>query len=68
MDELHKLMQEHEEFLEESLEAMECGWPTQAQVDCIRAACGKPKRQRNDVMSGLFNEFGNIFRGKHESI
>jgi len=65
MDDLHQLMLEHEEFLEEALEAMECGWPTQAQVDCIRAACGKPKRQQNNVLSGLFNEFGNIFGGKN---
>lgn len=68
MDELHKLMQEHEEFLEESLEAMECGWPTQEQIDCIRASCGKSKRHQNDVLSGLFNEFGNIFGGKNATI
>jgi hypothetical protein len=32
---------------------------TQAQVDCIRQACGKPKH--NKVLSSLFNDFGAVF-------
>ena len=43
MGELNQLMLEHEEFLEEALDCMEYGGEllTQAQVDCIRQACGK---------------------------
>jgi hypothetical protein len=65
MDELHKLMQEHEEFLEIALDDMEYGSVnlTQEQVDAIRCACGKPNRHKNPVLKELFTDFGNIFRG-----
>ena len=65
MDELSQLMLEHEEFLEEALDCMEYGGEllTQAQVDCIRQACGKPNRHRkNATLTNLFNDFGQIFR------
>jgi len=62
MGELNQLMLEHEEFLESALDDMEYGGElTQEQVDCIRQACGKPKR--NVVLKELFNDFGNIFGG-----
>jgi hypothetical protein len=63
-NELSQLMLEHEEFLEEALDCMEYGGEllTQAQVDCIRQACGKPNRHRkNPVLTNLFNDFGQIF-------
>ena len=68
MDEMHKLMQEHEQFLEEALEAMECGWPTQDQIVCIRQACGKPSNKRNTLLQTVFNDFDNIFGGKNVAI
>ena len=68
MDELHQVMLEHEEFLEEALEAMECGWPTQEQVDCIRAACGKPIERKNPVLTAIFNDYAKIFGGKNVAI
>jgi hypothetical protein len=35
---------------------------TQAQVDCIRQACGKPNRwKKNPVLTQVFNDFGAIF-------
>jgi hypothetical protein len=64
MDELSQLMLEHEEFLEEALDCMEYGGEllTQAQVDCIRQACGKPNRwKKNPVLTEVFNDFANIF-------
>jgi hypothetical protein len=62
MGELNQLMLEHEEFLESALDDMEYGGElTQEQVDCIRQACGKPKR--NVVLKELFNDFGAIFGG-----
>jgi hypothetical protein len=62
MGELHQLMLEHEELLEEALEAMECGWPTQNQVDIIRHACGKPRNNHvNPVLRNIVNDFGTIF-------
>lgn len=64
-NELNKLMQEHEEFLEEALDAMEYGAElTQDQVNCIRQACGKPNRYRNkpnETLTALFDDFGQIF-------
>jgi hypothetical protein len=68
MGELNQLMLEHEEFLEEALDCMEYGGEllTQAQVDCIRQACGKPNRHRkNPVLTEMFNDFGTIFGGNH---
>ena len=64
MSQLNQLMLEHEEFLEEALDCMEYGGEllTQAQVDCIRQACGKPNRhKKNPVLTEVFNDFGNIF-------
>lgn len=62
--ELSKLMEEHEEFLEKALDDMEFSndFLTQEQVDCIRQACGKPRNKKNEVLSSLFDDFGNIFR------
>jgi len=71
MSELNQLMLEHEEFLEEALVCMEYGGEllTQAQVDCIRQACGKPNRHRNNhvnpVLRDVINDFGKIFGGNH---
>jgi len=63
MSDLHQLMLEHEEYLESALEDMEYGaLLTDDQVACIRQACGKPKQQKNDTLTALFNDFGNIFR------
>jgi hypothetical protein len=61
-DELSQLMLEHEEFLEQALNDMEFSneFLTQEQVDCIRQACGKP-RKPNKVLSNLFDDFGTIF-------
>jgi hypothetical protein len=65
MGELNQLMLEHEEFLESSLDDMEYGGElTQAQVDCIRQACGKPNRhKKNPVLTDLFKDFDAIFGG-----
>ena len=62
VDELSQLMLEHEEMLEKALDDMEFSneYLTQAQVDCIRQACGKPRK--NKVLSSLFDDFGTIFR------
>ena len=67
MDELHKLMLEHEEFLEKALDDMEFSneFMSQEQVDCIRQACGKPKR--NVALKELFDDFGAIFGNPLES-
>jgi len=63
MGELHQLMLEHEEQLEEALDAMECGWPTQDQIDIIRHACGKPRnKQVNPILRDIVNDFATIFR------
>ena len=63
MGELNQLMLEHEEFLESALDDMEYGGElTQAQVDCIRQACGKPNRHtKNPVLTDLFKDFGAVF-------
>ena len=63
MGELNQLMLEHEEFLEKALDDMEFSneYMTQEQVDCIRQACGKPKK--NEVLVGIFDDYEHIFGG-----
>lgn len=64
IDELSQLMLEHEQQLEEALEAMECGWPTQDQVSIIRHACGKPRNAHvHPILRDVINDFGNVFGG-----
>ena len=70
MSELNQLMLEHEEFLEEALDCMEYGGElSQEQIDCIRQACGKPNRHRNNHVNSLLrdviNDFGNVFGGQN---
>jgi hypothetical protein len=66
VDELSQLMLEHEEQLEEALEAMECGWPTQDQIAIIRHACGKPRNAHvHPILRDVINDFGNVFGGNH---
>ena len=67
MGELNKLMLEHEEFLEKALDDMEFSneFMSQAQVDCIRQACGKPRNDHvNPVLRDVINDFGKIFGGQ----
>ena len=67
MSQLHQLMLEHEEFLEKALDDMEFSneFMSQAQVDCIRQACGKPRNaQVNPVLRDVINDFGKIFGGQ----
>ena len=67
MGELHQLMLEHEEFLEKALDDMEFSneFMSQAQVDCIRQACGKPRNaQVNPLLRDVINDFGKIFGGQ----
>jgi len=65
MSELNQLMLEHEEYLESALEDMEFGaLLTDDQVACIRQACGKPKKRKNQALTALFNDFGTIFRSQ----
>ena len=67
MGELNQLMREHEEFLESALDDMEFGGElSQNQVDCIRQACGKPKRNNhvNPLLRDVINDFGAIFVGQ----
>jgi len=62
--ELNQLMLEHEQFLEEALEDMEYGGElSQEQIDCIRQACGKPKRNSHvdPLLRDVINTFANIF-------
>ena len=64
VDELSQLMLEHEEMLEKALDDMEFSneYLTQAQVDCIRQACGKPRnKQVNPLLRDVINDFGKIF-------
>jgi hypothetical protein len=63
MGELNQLMLEHEEFLESALDDMEFGGElTQAQVDCIRQACGKPRNSHvNPLLRNVINDFANCF-------
>ena len=67
MGELNQLMLGHEEFLEKALDDMEFSneFMSQAQVDCIRQACGKPRNaQVNPVLRDVINDFGKIFGGQ----
>ena len=64
MSELHQVMLEMEERLEEALQNMEYGTDlSQDDVDVIRAACGKPNNKRNVLLQSVFNDFGDIFGG-----
>ena len=66
MSELHQVMLEMEERLEEALQNMEYGTDlSQDDVDVIRAACGKPNNKRNVLLQSVFNDFGTIFGGNH---
>jgi hypothetical protein len=66
MSELHQVMLEMEERLEEALQNMEFGTDLSADdIDVIRAACGKPNNKRNVLLQSVFNDFGNIFGGNH---
>ena len=67
MSELNQLMLEHEEFLEKALDDMEFSneFMSQAQIDCIRQACGKPRNDHvNPVLRDVLNDFGKIFGGQ----
>ena len=67
MGELNQLMLEMEERLEIALENMEFGTDlAQDDIDVIRAACGKPKK--NVVLQSVFNDFGDIFGGKNATV
>jgi hypothetical protein len=64
MSELNQLMLEMEERLEIALDNMEFGTDlAQDDVDVIRAACGKPKR--NVLLQTVFDDFGNVFGGQN---
>ena len=57
-----QVMQEMEQRLEIALDNMEYGTDlSQDDIDVIRAACGKPKR--NDLLQSVFEDFGNVFGG-----
>jgi len=61
MDEMAEVMNEFEQRLEEALENIEHDYASPDDIAVIRAACGKPKPTKNQVLTELFNEFGNIF-------
>ena len=61
MDEMAEVMNEFEQRLEEALENIEHDYATPDDIAVIRAACGKPKPTKNEVLKELFNEFGTIF-------
>ena len=64
MGELNQLMLEMEERLEIALNNMEFGTEmAQDDIDVIRAACGKPKR--NVLLQTIFDDFGNVFGGQN---
>jgi len=64
MGELNQLMLEMEERLEIALDNMEYGTDISADdIDVIRAACGKPKR--NVLLQSVFDDFGNVFGGQY---
>jgi hypothetical protein len=64
MGELNQLMLEMEERLEIALDNMEYGTDLSADdIDVIRAACGKPKR--NVLLQSVFDDFGNVFGGQN---
>ena len=66
MSELHQVMLEMEERLEEALQNMEYGTGLcQDDVDVIRAACGKPNNTRNVLLQSVFDDFGNVFGGQN---
>jgi hypothetical protein len=65
-EELHQVMLEMEERLEIALDNMEFGTDlAQDDIDVIRAACGKPKR--NELLQSIFDDFGDIFGGNYAS-
>jgi hypothetical protein len=61
MDEMAQVMEEFEQRLEQALQNIEFDYATPDDIAVIRAACGKPKPTKNQVMTELFNEFGTIF-------
>jgi hypothetical protein len=64
MGELNQLMLEMEERLEIALDNMEYGTDLSTDdIDVIRAACGKPKR--NVLLQSVFDDFGNVFGGQY---
>ena len=64
MSELHQVMLEMEERLEEALQNMDFGTElAQDDIDVIRAACGKPNNKRNVLLQSVFDDFGNVFGG-----
>ena len=64
MDEMAQVMTEMEERLEIALNNMEFGTDISADdIDVIRAACGKPKR--NVLLQSVFDDFGNVFGGQY---
>jgi len=64
MSELHQVMLEMEERLEEALQNMEFGTElAQDDIDVIRAACGKLNNKRNVLLQSVFDDFGNVFGG-----
>ena len=66
MSELHQVMLEMEERLEEALQNMEFGTElAQDDIDVIRAACGKPNNKRNVLLQSVFDDFGNVFGGQN---
>ena len=66
MSELHQVMLEMEERLEEVLQNMEFGTElAQDDIDVIRAACGKPNNKRNVLLQSVFDDFGNVFGGQN---
>jgi len=66
MSELHQVMLEMEERLEEALQNMEFGTDlSQDDIDVIRAACGKPNNKRNVLLQSVFDDFGSIFEGNY---
>ena len=71
MDEMAEVMTEMEQRLEIALDNMEYGTElAQDDIDVIRAACGKPKRNNHvhPLLRDVINDFGNIFGGKNASI
>ena len=72
MDEMAQVMQEMEQRLEEALDHLETvalgdKSISQDDIDVIRAACGKPKRNNHvhPLLRDVINDFDNIFGGRH---
>jgi hypothetical protein len=64
MDEMYQFQNEMEQRLELALDNMEYNTRlSQDDIDVIRAACGKSKR--NVLLQSVFNDFGNVFGGNH---